>query len=383
MSRYTFIIVQLCLFLAGTSHLHAQHDGFDFSKKLKFDLDKTIYFRYERPDSARYYAVKGIKEAKKGHNRRGEAVMLNQLGMITDNQGDYSASTLSYLKAFNIYRDLRLRDGMATELIRLGVVEMRKGHFDKATANYLQALKLSEEIADRRGIMEANLTLGEVSLAQKQYGQALKYMLFARQISRNIPFSSLSLNILNNLGLIYTATGDFSQAKACFSDGINQSKQPRYQGLYITLTTNLAAVYAKEGNYPVCIRLQQSALLKARQIHNFLRELQVLNSLAGTYSQQNVDSSLVYYEKARQLARSKRAYRQEIDALEQDIRGLLERAGKFPAALKAKKEASQMSERLYYQEMSRQVANLQVQHELLKSEARVLGTRVTKCETPA
>lgn len=327
-------------------------------------------YRYDKPDSALFFTYKGMQLAKAWHDKNGEAMMLNQLGMINDNQGRYIESKQNYTLALAMYRSLHQGKGEAAEIIRLGVVELRQGNYDKAIDYFLQALKVSEGINDPKGIMEANITLGEAYMGQHKYPLALQYLKIAEKINDTIPFSNLSLNLYNDFGVAYTAINDLTNAKAYLNIGIAKSNIPQYQGLNITLTNNLAAVYAKEGNTRACISLQKSALHKAQAIHNFLRELQTLTGLATTYKPLNADTSLSYLFKAKALAQSKDAHKQVIEAL-QSIAELYTQKGNFPEALKAKNEQYALADKYFYKEMSKQIASLQSDYELSKSKVKV------------
>jgi signal transduction histidine kinase len=327
-------------------------------------------YRYDKPDSALFFTSKGLAYAKSHHDKQGEAIMLNQLGMINDNSGKYEAAHHNYIEALNLYQSIGQDKGMATERIRLGVVEMRQGNYDKAIGYFLQALKTSERIHEPKGTMEAYITLGEAYMGQKKYPQALKYLQTAEAIDKTIPFSNLSLNLRNDFGITYTVTGEFSEAKAYLNDGISKSNTPQYQGLNITLINNLAALYARQGNTDYCIWLQKAALRKAQYIHNFLREEQTLNGLAKTYRTINADSSLSYLFKVKALAQSKNAHKQVIEAL-QNIGEIYTQKGKYQAAFKVRNEQYALADQYFYKEMAKQITSLQADYELTKSKAKV------------
>ncbi|GAB2702670.1 hypothetical protein GCM10027037_30330 [Mucilaginibacter koreensis] len=331
-------------------------------------------YRYDKPDSALFFTAKGLAYAKARHDKPGEAMMLNQLGMINDNRGKYEEAHRNYIEALSLYQSLGQAKGMATERIRLGVVEMRQGNYDKAIDYFLQALKTSESIHEPKGIMEAYITLGEAYMGQKKYPQAIDYLKTAEAIDKTIPFSNLSLNLRNDFGISYTATGELAKAKAYLNDGISKSNTPQYQGLNITLINNLAAVYAKQGDSDYCIWLQKAALRKAQYIHNFLREEQTLNGLAKTYRTINVDSSLNYLMQVKALAQSKDAHKQVIEAL-QNIAEIYTQKGNYQAALKARNEQYALADQFFYKEMARQIASLQSDYELSKSKAKIQELR--------
>lgn len=331
-------------------------------------------YRYENPDSALFYVGKGLEHAKATNDTDGKAMILNQLGMINDNRGQFVESQNNYLESYNLYKSIGKVKGMATVTIRFGVVELRKGNYDKAIAFFLQALQLSESIKDPMGIMEANITLGEGYMGQRKYDTALHYLKIAESINKVLPLSNLSFNLFNDFAITYRETGLLEEAKDYLVKGIRLSNVQQYQGHNITLTNSLATIYAKEGNTEYSIILQKQALKKAIQIHNYIRQLLTLNGLANSYENINADSSLNYLYKAKALAEGRQAYKPVIEAL-QGISELYTKKGDYKAALDAKNEEYNLADKYFYKEMSKQVSSLQSDYELSKSRAKVQELR--------
>ncbi len=338
-------------------------------KKIS-DYEALIkYYRYYKPDSAIYYAKKALALAESNKDSSGIALILNQSGMIDDNLGKFDESRQKYLRAASIYKTIGLKKGEATETIRLGVVELRKGNYDKATAYFLQALNLSELIGYKPGIMEAYLTLAEVYIARKQYDIALVYLKTAEKIDSSLPFSNLSLNIFSNFGVIYREKGDYKKAISYLEKGINLSNEPQYQGLNISLTNNLASVYARAGNKNRSVSLQKEALAKARKIQNYLREYQVLTSLAETYAAKDPSTAISYLQLALTLVREKGARKQEIEVL-QHLGDIYKKLNNYKKALSIREQGYALTDSFFYKGMSKQISNLQTEYELGKSKAR-------------
>lgn len=358
-----FSFVPLCLISA---RLNAQSKNPPAQLQIKkYDSIITGY-RYSNLDSALFYIREGMAFAKVQKYRQGEAVMLNQLGMVNDNQGKYAEAKENYNEALSIYKALNELKGTATETYRLGVVESRNGNYDKAIAYHLRALELSERIHDPHGIIEANLGLTDDYLFQQKYSTAFKYIRVADATNATMPFSNLNLSIANLYGVLYREAGKYDLAKQYLEKGLSQANQPRYNGSFITLTNTLATVYTKEGNIEQAIEMQKVALEKSRAIKNYLRESESLFNLAVSYSSVDLKQSMDYLTQAKKLAQQKQVNKQVINALGK-ISGIYEKLGKYPAALDSKKEQYKLADKFYYQEMSKQIAGLQSGYDLNKS----------------
>ena len=373
-SRMLFYRTICCLILVFTA---CSSYGFQYPKQHPdpdldiASLEKLVMrYRYDQPDSAIYFAERGLKLARSKNNEEGIAAMLNQLGMIDDNLGKADDSRQKYLEALEIYKRLGHKKGIVKENIRLGVVENRKGNYDQASAYFLQALKVSEKNRDKAGIMESYITLGEVSANRKLHDKAIEYLQKAEKISLELPFSSLKLNLYSDLGTSFSAKGDFEKAIFYFQKGISQSDTPQMMGLHISLFNGLADVYAKSGDVDKAIALHLAALDKSRKINNLIREFNSLMGLARSYSGKDAKKALVYLEQALQLAKYKNSNKQLLEVLTA-IASLQAKQENYKAAFEAKNQQYNIADSFYYKDIALKISDLQAQYELNKSEAKV------------
>ncbi|TWR31436.1 tetratricopeptide repeat protein [Mucilaginibacter pallidiroseus] len=365
------LLLLLAIFVAASNNVSAQTVDSD-TVQVKIDqYNKLIsQYRYDKPDSALFLAQQGLSYSRKYKSTNGQAMMLNQLGMIDDNVGRFDDSRRKYLSALALYTKTANKKGMAAVNIRLGVVEMRKGNYDKAIEYFLQALQISKANASKPGEMEAYITLGEAYAGQKKYGEALKYYKVAEQLNAEVPFSNLSLNLFNDIGISLRETNRLDKAKPYLHKGISLSNVKQYQGLNITLTNTLASVYAKSGDIATSIKLQKQALEKAKKINNYIRQIQTLTGLATTYSRIDAHVSLDYWQQALALSKSKGAHKEEIDEL-QAIAQLYKLQQNYKAAFDAKERQYELADEFFYKKMSAQIASLQADYELNQSKAKV------------
>lgn len=371
-SRILFLILLFTTYSSYGLQLQQDHSA----PKANIDTieKRVIRYRYDQPDSAIYYARMGLKLAKVNNDQDGIARMLNQLGMIDDNLGKAEDSRQKYLEALEIYKRLDDKKGIIKENIRLGVVEKRKGNYDKASAYFLYALKTSEKSKDQAGIMESYITLGEVYGAQKKHVTAIEYYKRAERISQTLPFSSLKLNLYIDMGNSYQESDMFPQAEFYFKKAISQSNYPQMMGLYITATSSLARLYIKSGRLDEAIELQKSALIKSRQIDNFIREFGCLVGLADCYKGKDAKIALSYLQQALSLARSHKANKQTLEVLTK-IADLETSRNNFKAAYEAKNQQYNIADSFYFKDISLKIADLQAQYELNKSEVKVQELR--------
>ena len=336
---------------------------------LHYDTVINAY-RYSKPDSALILINKALAIAHNAGDKNGQALMLNQLGMLKDNQGKYPEAGGAYSSALQLYQGLGNLKGMATETYRLGVDDGRNGKYAIAISKHLTALGLSERIHDNHGKIEANLGLTDAYIPQKQYDIALHYLKIADSINRQVSFSNLNLTIGNAYGVIYRETGKFDLGKKYVLASLGKSNLPKFNGSHITLLNTLASIYTKQGKLDSAIILQKEALVKSHEISNYIREMESLFNLAASYKNIQPRQSIIYLEQARAFAIKKADYAQQIKAILQ-LAIVYEALGNYRAALMLQKEQFQLSNQIYFKQMAAQISGLQAAYELKKSQLRV------------
>jgi signal transduction histidine kinase len=348
----------------------------ELPKKLDVNgYEKLILrYRYANPDSATYYANLGLAYSKKSKDFLGEARMLNQLGMIDDNLGNFEESREKYLRALEIFKNLNNHRGIIKLNIRLGVVENRKGNYAKAITYFFQALKVSEQTNDNVGRVESYVTIGEVYAHQKNHAIALEYYHKADALGYKIPFSNITLNLYNDLGTSYAAIGQFDKAKSYYEKGITLSQTPQMMGLQISMINGLAVVYYGIGNVSKAIELQNEALQKSRKINNFIREVLSLKGLSDSYSHINPKKSMAYLQEALEIAKAKKANKIIMELLN-NIAELQSKNNDFQNAYLTKDQQYKIADSFYFKDISEKISNLQSQYELSKSKSDVQALR--------
>lgn len=344
------------------------------------DYEKlVIYYRFSIPDSGIFYANKGLQLSRQLHDKKGEAVMLNHLGIIDENQGRFSAARQKYLKAIKVYEQLDNQIGIADETIRLGVTEMRQGNFNKATEYFFKSLRINEQEKNSRGIMESNITLAEAYMGLSEYDVASSYLKTAEKISRKLPLSGLTLYIYNNFGVIYTETGNIKKAIAYYEKGIALSNEPQYAGINVTLLNGLGMAYARSGDTEKAASIQLTSLERARRIKNYLRELQTLNGLADTYRNKDPERALQYLKDAVALAYQKHASKVAIETLKR-MTALYEQQGRYKEALQTNKRERALSDSVFNLARATEIGNLQANYDLQHSQANVAKLKYQNSE---
>ena len=93
-------------------------------------------------------------------NNKGVAVVLDAIGMVHQDQGNYEEAVKHYNQSLKMKEELRDKSGIATTLHQLGMIHQDQlgmihqdqGNYEEAVETYNQSLKIEEELGDKSGI---------------------------------------------------------------------------------------------------------------------------------------------------------------------------------------------------------------------------------------
>src|SRR5262249_30155675 len=100
-------------------------------------------------------------------DRRGEAVTLNNIGVVYRSLGETQKALENFNKALPISQEVGDRYGKATALTNIGTVYRLLGETQKALDKQNEALQILQAIGDRNGEVDALL---EIALAEQKRG---------------------------------------------------------------------------------------------------------------------------------------------------------------------------------------------------------------------
>lgn len=206
------------------------------------------------------YARKGLAAAQKTGYKKGEADLLNHIGIIYDYQGNISEAITTYLKALKIQeaiqddlgiaytcsnlgliyanqqdyqsalhyhnRSLKLRKkanfkiGISASYNNIGIVRMYQKKYRWALSNYFESLKIDSELGDSANMSAAYTNIGVCYMDQNMLDSAEYYFKLAVPIRMRYGDLLGLSNSYNNLGTLYEKKNDLQKAKEYLQKGI-------------------------------------------------------------------------------------------------------------------------------------------------------------------
>ncbi|MEM9482297.1 MAG: CHAT domain-containing protein, partial [Cyanobacteria bacterium P01_F01_bin.116] len=153
-------------------------------------------------------------------DRRGEGIMLNNIGSIYDNLGQYARALEFYEQSLAIRQEIGDRRGEGTMLSNVGNVYASLGQYSKALEFYEQSLSIRQEIGDRYGEGESLNDIGSIYDSLDQYSKALKFHEQSLSIRQEIGDRYGEGESLNDIGGIYDSMGRYSKALEFFEQSL-------------------------------------------------------------------------------------------------------------------------------------------------------------------
>jgi tetratricopeptide (TPR) repeat protein len=151
--------------------------------------------------------------------------ILNNMGIIYRNKGDYEKALTYYEKAASLFEKMSDSAGVANVLNNMGIVCQVQTDYEKALGYYDKSLAIRRQINDQVGISTSLGNIGSVYLEQKQYPEAEKYLDEALKISEEVDDLEGVRENASNLSDLYKQKGDGLKALEYYKQYIEAVKK--------------------------------------------------------------------------------------------------------------------------------------------------------------
>jgi tetratricopeptide (TPR) repeat protein/transcriptional regulator with XRE-family HTH domain len=150
----------------------------------------------------------------------GQAYALNHLGLVQVDMADYPAAAESHQQALALARDAGNRLAEAVSLIDLGLVQQMTGDYPAAAVSYERALPLARSVGSAFDEADALCELGAVRRLTGDYPAAIAHERRALDLFQHLGDRLGQAWALDELGRIHQLTGDFPAAATCLAEAI-------------------------------------------------------------------------------------------------------------------------------------------------------------------
>jgi tetratricopeptide (TPR) repeat protein len=201
-----------------------------------------------------------LKIKKELRDKSGIAITLYQLGMIHQYQGKYQEAVNLYNQSLKIAKEQEDKSEISRVLHQLGNICKFQGKYQEALNLYNQSLRIEEEIGDIKGISSTLYQLGEIHRLQGNYQEAIKLLNYSMEIVEELGNKRGIAASLEQLGINHMEQGNYQEAKKMCNKSlkIKEDLGDKY-GIARTLH-KIGMIYQEECNYQEAVNLFHQSL---------------------------------------------------------------------------------------------------------------------------
>ncbi|MBS1489222.1 MAG: tetratricopeptide repeat protein [Bacteroidetes bacterium] len=276
-------------------------------------------------------------------------------------------------EALSLATEINDEKGMAASYNNLGVSYKNQGALDKGLEYYLISLRIYEKLNNREGIGTTKNNIGTIYSLKKDFGQAMKYFEESYKEFSQLNDKPRIIGSLNNLGNLHTDLHLYEQALKYYSQAWQMSEQAKKQ--FSDPLTNLGNLYFRQGNYQRSVDYYEKALTLAKRENNKTTILNITANLGEVFDQLGQSAKAqIYFDSALRLCKELQNFVYEPQILKNRASNYA-RQGKTKEAYEAMVAYDKAKEKVYGEESTRKIAQMEMALDLQEKEKQVEGLK--------
>ncbi|MGN6397116.1 MAG: ATP-binding protein [Mucilaginibacter sp.] len=341
------------------------------NEKLKLFLELSQDYTAAQPDSAVYYANRGLQLAQKQSNWNAQAVLLLQLGRINAAHHHDGLARRFYNEALSISRHTQDVAGIANAYDELGLLDAEDQDRSSLNPNLTRAMKLYHSSSDSSGIIESYAQLGKVYEQKGEAEKALSYYQRAlAQYERQKIKPEAYFILLEDIGNLYMKKGKPQIALTYLQEGINNSRKAGLRDTEVSLLNEEGIAYQDEGQQTKALSLYKNAFESAKKYKQPEEEAKALINIASVLQKQNSNKSLADLKEAMRIARTIKQPQLEARILEA-MAGVYRQEQNYKEAMNALSEQHRLLDSLLQADTAKDIAALDSSYALETSYEKI------------
>jgi tetratricopeptide (TPR) repeat protein len=266
---------------------------------------------------------------------------------------------LAYTReALSLATEINDQKGMAASYNNLGIVYRNQGALDKALEYYIISLKIYETLKNKEGIATTKNNISTIYSIKKDYAQAMKYLEESYNLFVELKDQQRIVGSMNNLGTLNMEIQLFEKAMKYFSQASQLSE--KLGAKFADPVVNMGNIYFKQGNFQRAVEQYEKALAIERESGNTLGALNILTNLGITFTKaKQPDVAEKYLDEAEAMIEELQAY-SYLPSIYKAHSENLAAKGNFKAAYDMQIKYDEAREKMYGEESSRNIAQMEM-----------------------
>ncbi len=263
------------------------------------------------------FGKQGLELAEKIKDYKGQAEVLNFLGVVYRNMGDYIEATMSFFDALKISEEHQITLQIAYSNNNIGDILKAQKKYEDALPYSQTALQLFETLKDERGMGYAYVRLGEIYQSLKQFDKAIDNFEKSLAIRLKLDDKSTLITSFNRVGTIHSLKKEYPEALVYYQKGLDLAEKMDDKRSIAGCLDNIAWIYIRLNDFATAQTYALKSLTLAKEIKAKVDEKNAYLTLSRLYENQNqfvlsydfykkyvsLNDSIDNVEKANQLAK--------------------------------------------------------------------------------
>ncbi len=261
------------------------------------------------------------------------------------------------------------KKGMAASYNNLGVAYRNQGALDVSLENYLKSLAINTSIQNGEGIATTKNNIANIYSMKKDYGQALKYLEESHAGFVALGNPEMIIGSMNNLGNLHNSLQLYDQALNYYTEAWKLSERSGHA--FPDPLINIGNVFFQQGNNQRAIEYYLRAMDLVKKQNNRLSEVSLLTNIGTVYLRAGQPNEAKrYLDQAMALANELGASL-DMPQILKSLAATYAKQGKMNEAYQTMLEFIEVQEKIYGEESSRKIAQMDVAMELKEKEKEI------------
>ncbi len=268
------------------------------------------------------FGKQGFELAEKIDDYSGQAEVLNFMGVVYRNMGDYIEATQHFFEALKISEQHHINLQIAYSNNNIGDILKAQKKNQDALPYSQKALDMFESLKDERGMGYAYVRLGEIYQSLKEYDKAIDNFQKSLVIREKLKDNSTLITSYNRVGTVHASKKEYDKSLEFYTKGLNLSEQLNDKRSISGCLDNIAWVYIRMNDFKTAQTYSLKSLTIAKEIKAKVDEKNAYLTLSRLYESQSqfvisydfykkyvrLNDSIDNIEKATQLAKMQIVY---------------------------------------------------------------------------
>jgi tetratricopeptide (TPR) repeat protein len=257
----------------------------------------SAYMLYAENQKALEYFEKALKLSRELSDKKSEADVLGNMGLINESQDDFQLALEKILLSLEIREKIGDKKGIASSYNYIGIIYSDQNNNKKSLEYYYKSLEIRKELNDKIGIAELYNNLGVVYIDQKKIDSAITIFRKSLEIEKELQLKEGIALAYNNLGLCFRIINKNDSALFYHKKSLAINEEMKNKKGIALANYNVGADFLNIGDLNNAIHFAEKSLNISLEINNLYTQ-QSANSLLGEIYEKGKDfKRALFYKK--------------------------------------------------------------------------------------